>query len=219
MSAESRCMTLRLLTVITLVASATVLVALSRVGYRPAGPIATVDTLALMERMLELPEFADPRTAEIERLQGELQTLDTRLRSLISQLQELEPNDATGPALQMQAQQVQQQLMQQQREAQFDIDAFAAEQFAQAFKRVRAASGEVARSAGYMYAVTSRADDSNLQTGSTSLFVQEILYRTALVAPEGVDITEQVAQHLSLPEPAQDVPAVMPEAPAIEPGG
>jgi Skp family chaperone for outer membrane proteins len=220
-------MTRRFLIAVSLIAAASLLVALSRASVRtaPSGPIATVDTLRLMERMLQLPEFADPRTAEIERMQGELTPFDTQLRGLVGQLEELDQQDPLFAAIQAQAQQVQNQLIRGQQQAQYEIDEFAARQFASAFARVREASRIVTEQEGYQYALTSREDDSVMQTSSTALFVQEILYRHALVSPKGTDITELVAAHLQLPEqtdeqaaePLVDPNALNPDAQPAQP--
>ncbi len=208
-------MTRRILIAFALFASVAVLAALARDTTRPPGSIATVDTLRLMERMLEMPEFADVRNTKIEEYQTPLQDLDTRLRAMIGQWQAMDPNTVEANALRGQAEQVQQQLMQAQQEAQLGIDAFAAEQFAAAFRRVRATAADIAASDGYQYVMTSRFDDENILTKSTSLFVQEILYRSALIAPEGTDITDAVAQVLNIPEPTPE-PAVD-SAPTTEP--
>ena len=187
-----------------------VLVALVRDTARAPGPIATVDTLRLMERMLEMPEFAEPRNAQIEQLQTPLVQLDSQLRQFISQWQTMDPNTPEAGTLRMEAERLQQQLVQGQQNAQSAIDAFTAEQFADAFVRVRGAADTIADQQGFGYVMTSRFDDDEILTQSTSLFEQESLYRSALVAPDGTDITDAVATMLSIPEPAVEAPAVLP---------
>ncbi len=208
-------MTRRILIALALFASVAVLAALTRDTTRPAGSIATVDTLRLMERMLEMPEFADVRDTKIEEFQNPLRDLDTRLRAMITQWQTMDPSTPEANELRGQAELVQQQLMQAQQDAQLGIDAFAAGQFAAAFRKVRATAADIAANDGYQYVMTSRFDDENILTNSTSLFVQEILYRSALIAPEGTDITDAVAKALSIPEPTPE-PAVD-SAPTTEP--
>lgn len=197
-------MTRRLLIVSALLISAVLLAALARVGQRPAGNIATLDTLRLMERMLELPDFAAAREAKIAELQAPLLDLDSKLRTLIDQWQQLEPDSPEANAIRTQAEQTQQSLSAAQQNAQIGIDAFAAEQFADAFRQIRALASTIATEQGYQYVVTSRFDDDQIITSSTSLFVQEILYRSAIIAPEGTDITQAVADALHLPEPAPE---------------
>jgi len=186
-------MTRRLLIVTALLASVVVLAALARVTGRPPGNIATLDTLRLMERMLELPEFAEARDAKISEYQTPLLALDTQLRTMIDQWSLLDPASPEANVIRTQAEQVQQALANGQQNAQIGIDAFAAGQFADAFRQIRALASTIATEQGYQYVMTSRFDDDQILTDSTSLFVQEILYRSALIAPEGTDITQAVA--------------------------
>ncbi len=199
----------RLPIALALLASAVVLVALARDSARAPGPIATLDTLRLMERMLEMPEFADPRNAEIEQLQTPLLQMDSELRQLINQWQTMDQNTPQAGTIRMEAERLQQQLVQGQQNAQQRIDAFTAEQFAQAFVRVRGAADTIADQQGFAYVMTSRFEDDEILTQSTSLFVQEILYRSALVAPEGTDITDAVASMLNIPEQGAEGPAAI----------
>lgn len=210
-------MTRRLLIVTALLASIVVLAALARVTGRPPGTIATLDTLRLMERMLELPEFAQARDAKITEYQTPLIALDAQLRTMIDQWSQLDPASPEASAIRTQAEQVQQQLSAGQQNAQLGIDAFAAEQFANAFRQIRAQASAIATERGYQYVMTSRFDDEQILTDSTSLFVQEILYRSALIAPEGTDITQAVADALNLPEPAPSPEPAVGPTPDLQP--
>ncbi len=190
---------------------------LSTSRHAPPDPkIATIDLFGLVQRISELPEYADQREAEITRYTAEIEDLNTQL-----QVARQEANTKTGAEqteIFNQVRTLQGMLTMKQSEAQQALEQMATSHFKNAHAKVQAAARQAAETLGYTHVISRRSPSVEINAEVTGLFLQELLLRDVVVAPSGDDLTAYVAEEiLKLPAPA-DGSALTPEGAASDVG-
>jgi len=194
---------------------ATLLIAPSPVG-QPAGATelttsvqsdrtATIDVFALLERALDLPDFAQARDTLQTDLQAQGAAMEAQLQKLNDELGVLVPGDPAINQKQTQLQTLYQQYQSFQQQAPQRFDQLAAQQGSEAYWMIVRRAREIATERGYTHLLVSRSKADEFVSGNVSQAMQEILARPVIMAPAGDDLTDVLMDDLKLPpapEPA-----------------
>lgn len=201
----------------SLMASALLLGAGALVGVLASGMVAspaaarepeaqggkpTIATCALMKVVDELMETERFRPARVE-LEDSLRK--EKLEPIVEQIKEIQAKSEgmsrEDPAaneirerygrLQREAQKAQQEIVR-------AVEQKVAQQLSECFQLVRQSAEAVAEDLGYAYVIASTDPDTELKMESVVALVRDFLARPVLVAPKGVDITEEVRRDLKL---------------------
>lgn len=185
--------------------------------------IATIDVFALLERALDLPDFAQARdTLQID-LQAQGSAMQAQLQKLNDELGVLVPGDPAINQKQTELQTLYQQYQTFQQQAPQRFDQLAAQQGSEAYWMIVHRAREIAAERGYSHMLVSRLKADEFVSANVSQAMQEILARPVIMTPPGDDLTDVLMDDLNLPpapEPAaSDAPADAPttDAPADSP--
>ncbi|HRQ73827.1 MAG TPA: OmpH family outer membrane protein [Phycisphaerales bacterium] len=207
----------------SLTGGAIVAAALLAVGLRPAtgtlpaAPeavaevrIGTVDTLSLLERLMETEAYRLEREQHTTSWNDQLKAMSENIQALEARLIAMTPQDPAAQEVYGQYQSQQQAIQELQQRAYADVDEFSARQLADGYRKLHEACNRVATERGYTHVVSTRLATDDLREVGTNVLLQEVMIRPLLRAPAGDDLTNAIAEALQLPE-------VQPEPPAHEP--
>jgi Skp family chaperone for outer membrane proteins len=184
----------------------------------PAARIATVDVLALAERMMNAQELAGPREELDGRFRPQLEAIEEDVQRIDARLTQLQntPNDPQVRTLLTQRQTRAEEYQNLIQSHQVQREQLIADQVEAIYARVRAAAERVAGARAYTHVITSRSIGQPMNALTAADALQDMLARPVLVAPEGDDLTAQVAAELGVQMAEQ--PAAAPPLPDPAPG-
>ncbi|GIK20157.1 MAG: hypothetical protein BroJett004_23210 [Planctomycetota bacterium] len=202
----------------SLTGGAIVAAALLAVGLRPAtgtlSPtpaggaevrIATVDTLSLLERLMETEAYRLEREQHTSSWNDQLKAMSENIQALEARLIAMTPQDPAAQDVYGQYQSQQQAIQELQQRAYADVDEFSARQLADGYRKLHEACNRVATERGYTHVVSTRLAIDELREVGTNILLQEVMIRPLLRAPAGDDLTDAIADALQLPEAADAV--------------
>ncbi len=202
----------------SLTGGAIVAAALLAVGLRPAtgtlSPtpaggaevrIATVDTLSLLERLMETEAYRLEREQHTSSWNDQLKAMSENIQALEARLIAMTPQDPAAQDVYGQYQSQQQAIQELQQRAYADVDEFSARQLADGYRKLHEACNRVATERGYTHVVSTRLAVDELREVGTNILLQEVMIRPLLRAPAGDDLTDAIADALQLPEAADAV--------------
>lgn len=207
----------------SLTGGAIVAAAILAVGLRPAtgtlspaptSPaevrIATVDTLSLLERLMETEAYRLEREQHTASWNEQLKAMSDNIQALEARLIAMTAQDPAAQEVYGQYQSQQQAIQELQQRAFADVDEFSARQLADGYRKLHEAYNRVAAERGYTHVVSTRLATDDLREVGTNVLLQEVMIRPLIRAPEGDDLTDAIAEALQLPE-------VLPEPSGPEP--
>lgn len=184
-------------------------------GASPAAAtVATCDAMAVTEALYAVEPYTGVRKAEEERLKTRLMPMETELTALQTELKDA---DMSKPETQAKSEAFQGKIQaynQMRQELSDAYDGFVAKQFAEAYERVQAAAGQVAKDHGFTHVIAHKSDAMRVAT--TQNLIADLISRPMLVMPTGSDITAKVREHLKLPEATKNSEAANPAAAPAE---
>jgi hypothetical protein len=142
----------------------------------------------------------EPDRVEFERQikEDEMGPLIAQGRDLEERLRTLDPESDESKQLQAQILQLRDRLGQMQQQAGIRYERFTVKQSIEAYQLVRASAAAVAEDLGFDYVLTSSDPERELEEMPMTAFRNEILSRTVIHRPEGVDISDDVRADLNL---------------------
>lgn len=208
----------------SLIGSAIVMVALLTIALRPAtgtlSPatasfaevrIGTVDTLSLLERLMETEPYRLEREQHTASWNDQLKAASENIQALEARLIAMTPQDPAAQEVYGQYQAQQQAIQELQQRAYTDVDEFSARQLADAYRKLHEACNRVAAERGYTHVVSTRLATHELREVGTNVLLQEVMIRPLIRAPQSDDLTDAVADALQLPKVQPEPPAPQPE--------
>ncbi len=177
--------------------------------------IATCDVYQLVERMIESEQYRPAQAAEQERVKAQLVPFETRLEAMQQELQASDPKDPAAQEKFKTFQAKREEYMARRQAAADGYSDLITGQFSDAYTKICAEARKVAASLGYTYVMAHKKGE--IRAHDPRQLVEEFLSRPVSVAPDGVDITEQVRNAMKLPEKAVGGPDSSPLLPANSP--
>ena len=165
------------------------------------GDIAVCDVASLSETMMDSDRYLPAREAKREELQEQYLTpLQEQATALEAQFAEAQ---AAGDQERMQALQQQFFTLQQsgqeaQQNFQNELQSFISSQFQDAYSKIVESAAAVGEDMGFTYVAASSPPTSDFENESFADLLTEVLSRTYVHYPEGVDITADVRDDLNL---------------------
>jgi len=175
----------------------------SEAATHRAWSMAMVDDRQVISRLMSSDEIEDRRTALREELQAESQDYEQRMQAIITESEGLDPENNERDAELIQEafaryQQVQQEYQQWQQSARARGDRLEAEMLKDAYRELVAAVEVVADRRDIDLVLRSVRADAEFTEQDPRAVSLALRMRTALLAPEGVDVTEYVLEELGL---------------------
>ena len=166
----------------------------------PAPVIATCSLIGITNELMESERFLPDREARREELveRTGVRDLADRLNELREELAGADPQDETLNPRRAEALQLQQQYLQLERAIVTELQALTAMQFKEAYGLARASAVAIAEDLGFNYVVSSIDPEEPMVEGPMEASVRDVLGRTLVHFPEGVDITPDVRDDLNL---------------------
>ncbi len=165
------------------------------------GDIAICDVATLSEDMMDSDRYLPQREQKREDLQTELllplENLAKQLEADFTAAQAAD-DQAKMQALQGQFMQLQQQAQQAQQDFQQQLQQFIAEQFKDAYNQIVESAQAIGEDLGYSYVAASSPPTAEFEDESFADLLTEVLSRTYVSFPDGVDITADVRDDLNL---------------------
>ncbi len=174
--------------------------------------LASADVLSLVEEMLRLDEYAEPRIALETDLVGQMSGMQTQLQTMSQQLQTMQPGDPMGQQIYSNLQAKQAELQQFNQSALESFQNLSADQAKAAYARVRSATSVVADREGFSHVIASRIGADIGEAPTLTAVTQEILARPMAVGMDRHDLTGMIRAELELPEPGADAGDAVEEA-------
>lgn len=168
-----------------------------------AWSMAMVDDRAVISRLMSSDEIEDRRTALREELQAESQDFEQRMQAIITESEGLDPENNERDAELIQEafgryQQVQQEYQQWQQSARARGDRLEAEMLKDAYRELVASVEVVADRRDIDLVLRAVRTDAEFTEEDPRAVSLALRMRTALLAPEGIDMTEDVLEELGL---------------------
>lgn len=180
--------------------------------------VATVDVLALAERLVGTEKYRFGRETNAASLSKPLQAMLDELKGLETKFNALPADSAERAPLQQQFQQKNTAFQQAQQQAQSDDEKFKATQVAEAYRLVVEAADKLGAELGYTIILCTRNGPVAIRSDNVPGAVQEMLARPVLRGPASDDLTDRVAKALGLSaEPASAEPVKAQAVPAETP--
>ncbi|MEN0021310.1 MAG: OmpH family outer membrane protein, partial [Planctomycetota bacterium] len=174
----------------------------------------------LVERGLRLEQYQG-RLVEYEtRWRSELEPAQTRYMEIVTQARGMTPDDPNYQALLEGEAALRAEIEGMNQEAQAELQTIQSEVFAEVYRLLQEGVEVKRAELGYDVVLASRSNDRDIVAPNLQAFTQELLFRP-VIASNGDDITDAVAEMLSLPEPVDPtaVAPAGPEAPAADADG
>ncbi|HYF13484.1 MAG TPA: OmpH family outer membrane protein [Phycisphaerales bacterium] len=191
-------------------------------GPAPASVrIATVDVLAVVERMILSPKYAPAREKLQSERSEELRELSDRMRALETRARDMKPETEEFKTLAAEFQGIEATFQQRQQAAHGELEALNVKDLTDAYRDVFNAAHELARTQGYTHVIATRAGEPVFRSNNAAGVVQEMIARPVLVGVPGDDITQRLVEKLNLQDvqvtPLMPPAAAQPQAPAAQP--
>lgn len=176
-------------------------------GERPAPAaaqgvrIATVDTFAVVEKILDKPNLKKAREDLASQWAARADVAERELDQLQERLQNMQPTDPQARQVFERAQQKQAEYQQLAQQRQDELERMNASQLIDAFKQIRGAAQAVSSRLGYTHVLSSRSESRSLTVDDVPTLggvLQELLARPVVVGVPADDITAEVMKELSL---------------------
>jgi Skp family chaperone for outer membrane proteins len=183
-----------------------------------AAKIATCDVYQLVERLVESEQYMPARSGEQERIKAQLAPYESQLETMQKELQASDPKDPAAQEKFKTFQAKREEYMGKRQAAADGYTDLVTGQFGDAYQKICAEAKKVATSLGYTYVVAHKKGE--IRAHDPRQLVEEFLSRPMSIAPEGVDITEQVRSAMKLPEKAaagSDSSPLLPTTPSTTP--
>ncbi len=178
-----------------------------------AAKLATCDIYQLVERMVESDQYKPAQVSEQERVKTQLKPMEDELEREQKELQAADPKEPGAQEKFRKFQSNREEYVTRRQAAADGYSDLVASQFAEAYGKVCIETKKVANSLGYGYVMAQKKGE--IKAHNPQQLVEEFLSRHVPVAPDGVDITEQVRAAMKLPEKAATPSASVPDtAPA-----
>lgn len=189
--------------------------------------IATVDSLAVVEKLVLSDKYAPARDALALERNKAIEPLDAKLKDIEARAKLLQAGAPEIKGMQEEYQTTQRQIDQMVDAGRRDLEALNVKQISEAFKTVNEAAAAMADKMGYTHVLSSRMGEASLRSSSVNLAVQEMIARSVVKAPAEDDLTQRLLNELGVanvqvPAPgAQPAPgdAPVPTTPAKPNGG
>jgi hypothetical protein len=185
--------------------------------------IATLDALAVVERMILSERYKPARDKVTEEKNVKLKVLSDSLRGVEERAKGLAQDSPELQALAQEYQQTSQRLQDAERQAVGELDVFNAEQIAEAYRLVVEAANTMAASKGYTHVVQTRIGDVKFRSKNVTGIIQEVLARPVIQSPTADDITQALitqfgVENVSIEPEAIAAPNAVPgAAPSVSP--
>ena len=168
----------------------------------PMRRIATVDTVGLLEVMLETEEdFLAERERVRTGIEDELEDVRSEIEGIQLEAQQLSPDDPQLQMLQQRFQRATQRLSQVQEQSAMRVEELTSRQARDGYGRIHSAIDSIAEERGLDHVMaTRRGGEIPASRGTPTAVFQDILARPLVVSPESSDITELVRERLDLPD-------------------
>ena len=167
--------------------------------------IGVVDSLMLVERMLDEPEYADARTAVEQNWTQQLSLLEAEVNDLLTRRNAAVAGSLEQQEINQQGAQAQQRYQQLRQQGAGELEVLGTEQAREAYTKIAEASKVVADRLGYDFVVASRDSAEPTNANTVAGLAQQMLARPLIVYPDGHDITADVRTELGLTvAPAED---------------
>lgn len=170
--------------------------------HQRAWAMATVDDRKIISQLMRSESVEDQRIALREELQAQQEEYEARLQAIVDETSNLNPESDTDGARLQEAyeryQQAQSEFQQWQQEARAKGDRLEAEALKVAYQQLTAAVDVVADTMNIdlvLRAIPASEPFEEVDPRAVSLSMR---MRTAVLAPEGMDITEDVLEELDL---------------------
>ncbi|QOI99377.1 MAG: OmpH family outer membrane protein [Phycisphaeraceae bacterium] len=183
-------------------------------AVEPQIKIATVDALALTERMFQSDAYRPAREAFDADARTKIQPQQDMLAGMRTRIQAMTQGSPEFQAAVGEYQQRAQALDQEMQSINQQFAQLRAAQVADAFAKVTAAADAVATRAGFTVVVASRQGMGDMTQAADPVI--EMLARPLVKSPKEIDLTLRVAEELKLP-PVLEILPVDPSAPAAAP--
>lgn len=176
--------------------------------------IATVDTLAVVEKLVLSDKYAPARDALALEKNKAIEPLDAKVKDIEAKAKLLPQGAPELKGMQEDYQQTQRQIDQMVEAGRRDLEALNVKQISEAFKTVNEAASAMADKLGYTHVLSSRMGEASLRSGSINLAIQEMIARSVVKAPSEDDLTQRLMNELGVANVT--VPAAQP-APSAAP--
>jgi Skp family chaperone for outer membrane proteins len=183
--------------------------------------IATIDTLAVVERMVLSDKYKPARDKLTEEKNAALKVMRDSIANLEQRAQGLAQDNPELRALAQQYSDQTQQLQQAEQNAVAEQDVFNAQQIAEAYRLVTDAASKLGAERGYSHVVQTRAGEVTFRSRGVAGTIQEILARNVISSPASDDLTTALIEqfgvaNIDVEQASQPTPAPA-SAPAVAP--
>ncbi len=163
------------------------------------GEIGVVDIYHLVDILIMSDDASDQRAQFEADGNAQITQYEQRLLGIQTQMQGISQDDPQAARLISEYQQVNQQIQQATNQINNGYQQLLANQIADAYVSIHAATNEVSAQEGYTFVLSTRRGADLVQTSTLTGVTQEILARPLVTPPEAVDITDAVRIHMGLP--------------------
>lgn len=160
--------------------------------------IAVCALPALLNEMMESERYRPDREQFEEEVNDKLQELRDRRDELMQDLEGLEPGDPEAIEPSRQLEMLGRQYQQMQYDGQNEGDALFARQMTEAWELICSSADAVAEDLGFDYVLITAGEDEVLNQTSSAIALRQMLARPVIVAPDDVDITDDVRDDLNM---------------------
>lgn len=161
--------------------------------------IATCALMKVVDELMETERFRPARVDLEDTLRKEkLDPIVEQLKEIQAKSEGMSREDPGADEIRERYGRLQREAQRAQQEIVRAVEQKVAEQLSECFQLVRQSAEAVAEDLGYAYVIASTDPDTELKMESVVSLVRDFLARPVLVAPKGVDITEEVRRDLKL---------------------
>lgn len=175
--------------------------------------IATVDALAVVEKLVLSDKYAPARDALALERNKAIEPLDAKLKDIEARAKLLQAGAPEIKGMQEEYQATQRQIDQMVDAGRRDLEALNVKQISEAFKTVNEAASAMADKMGYTHVLSSRMGEASLRSSSVNLAVQEMIARSVVKAPAEDDLTQRLMNELGVANVEVPAPGATPAAP------
>lgn len=167
-----------------------------------AWALGTVNDRAIIQKLMASPRVEEQRTALREELQAQQMEFQTRIQAIITEAQTLDPNDERNAAalqdIEARYRQATEEFQQWQEGAAQKSERLDGDALQQAYRDFVAAVDVVAEARGIDLVFRAMPADAEFDSPGMSAVSSSIRMRTAVIVPDGIDLTEDVIDELGL---------------------
>jgi Skp family chaperone for outer membrane proteins len=193
--------------------------AVAQGGVATSQRIATVDTLAVVERMVLSDRYKPARDRLTDEKNAGLKVMRDSIASLEARAQGMAPDSPELRALAQQYSQLSESLQSEEQKAVAEQDAFNAQQIAEAYRLVTEAAAKLGNERGYTHVVQTRGGEVPFRSRGVAGTIQEILARNVISSPAGDDLTQTLIEQFGVANVNVDLPPAAAATPVAVPVG